>query len=235
MSESPIDLRKKLLDKLKGGNRSYAHLNASIGRSRDKLDVLSLAHIEAALPQDFLTQLLSSPSLSFKIPFKDITTRLLEVTDESNDAADTEQTAAHMEAVEKLNALRITKKKLEFLEASQKEEFSEYGTKSFAFGYPLLVKQTGAKREEVICAPLFIWYLDIARDYRSDSVTISRSEESPIVFNEMLDYHLETELKLDFSEDVQLINSEMLDDGLLSRQELRKLYYEAGGQNLLED
>lgn len=220
MSDSSADLQQKLLHKLRGGNKRFSHLNATIGRSRDKLDLLSLNLISPHLSEDFVNQLMSSSSMSFKISFKDIKSKLLDFINSQSDDLDSEQSENKTKNLELLKSISDTKKKLEFLEAFQKEEFSELGTKSFAFGYPLIVKQMRDKREDSICAPLFMWYLDITRDYRDDAVIISRTEDSPIIFNEMLDYYLETELKLDFSDDVQTINNEMLNDGLMDSNEL---------------
>lgn len=216
MSASIQDLRERLLHKLRGGDKRYAHLNATTNNSRQKMDLSNLDLIEDGLFDKFIDELLSNEKFSFKIPLKQVNSQLLEYTNRKDEVLKEDKT----ELLEKLKKLADFKKGLQFLEAHQKEEFSEYGTKSVAFGYPLLVKQIKAEKEDLICAPLFLWYLEVERDYLTDSIVLSRTEDSPILFNEMLDYYLESELRLDFSDAVQKINERIFDDGLLDKQEL---------------
>lgn len=210
------DLREKLLHKLRGGDRRYAHLNATTAKSRQKIDFTHLNLIKDGLADEFLSSLLNSEKFVFRIPLKDINKRLLEYTNRKKDIPGDDK----VRLLQQLQKLSVTKRGLEFLSAHQKEEFSEFGTKSLAFGYPMLLKQVGGEKDDVICAPLFLWYLDVERDYRTDSLVLSRNEDTPIVFNEMLDYYLESELKLDFTDTVSAINARIFDDGLLDKGEL---------------
>ena len=220
--DTTTDLRLRLLKKLQGGNKRFAHLDATIGKSRGKLDILTLDKISEGLSKEFFKQLLSNPNLTFKISLKDVNARIQQFINDQKEKSD-DQGNTNREMLEEVKNLSATKKRLEYLEANQKSEFNEFGTKSFAFGYPLLIKQmkiTPDGERDVICAPLFIWYLDITRDYSTDSIIISRTDENPILFNEMLDYYLQSELKIDFSDEVQNINTEILSDGLMSELEL---------------
>lgn len=212
------DLRQTLLRKLRGGDRRFVHLNATTARSRQKIDFTCLASIKDGLDRDFIESLTGVGNLSFRIPLKDIDQQILNFTNTKKELPEEEKN----ELLQKLQNLSVTKKSLEFLEAHQKEEFSELGTKSLAFGYPLLLKQVGGERDDVICAPLFLWYLDIDRDYQSDTLVLSRSEESPILFNEMLDYYMESELHLDFRDTVEQINARISDDGILDMSEVQE-------------
>ena len=123
MTEGTTDLRQRLLGKLKGGNTRFVHLNATIGRSRDKLDLLDLDKIKEGYAEEFVSQLLSTPNLAFKVSFKDIESRLLKFINEHDQRDDQspEQEAENRELLAELKVLRDTKRKLEFLEAFQKK------------------------------------------------------------------------------------------------------------------
>ncbi|MEI7603971.1 MAG: hypothetical protein WCJ19_03055 [bacterium] len=165
MNKSLIDLQKKLLDKLQGGNKRFVHLNASIGKSRDKLDLISLNSLIPNSSKEFLSKLLSESNFTFKVSFKDIDSKILSFTNKQKKKGedlfnDKIEKGTELELTV-LKILRDIRKKLDYLSALQKEEENEFGTKSFAFGYPLLLKQMSSETDDVICAPLFLWYLDI--------------------------------------------------------------------------
>ena len=210
------DLKEGLLKRLKGGNKRYPHLNATIGRSVSKLDLRSLDTLKKGLTSELVKKLLTDVNFKYTLPLKDIDQAILKYTNTKKGPKKDEVD----EEFENLRILREIKKKIGFLEAYQREEISEFGTRSFALGYPLLAKQLKADKEDVICAPLFLWYLDIKRDYQNNSIIITRNEDNPIVFNEMLDYHLETELALDFSDVTREFTEEIFNDGIMNEDEI---------------
>src|SRR5437868_4823171 len=90
-SDSTTDLRLKLLRKLQGVNKRSTHLNATIGRSRDKLDLVTLDKIQTGLSNDFLKQLLTQQNLSFRIPFKEINEKLLQFLNEQREKSESQE------------------------------------------------------------------------------------------------------------------------------------------------
>jgi len=101
---------------------------------------------------------------------------------------------------EEIIAVRNLVKRLNGLYYQQQDEFLEHGTRTFALGYPLLIKRDARQRDKILKAPVAIWYLDIQKDlHKSNTWTISRHEESPVLFNEVLRAHIETNdrIKLD--------------------------------------
>ena len=212
------DLREKLLQKLRGGNKRYPHLNATIRRSISKADVTILNELKKGQSKDFIDKLLKQPNFKFEIPLKDIDKEIIKYSNKSNEI-DAEKKKI---GIDKLEILASIKKKFSSMESIQKEEFNEFGTKSFAFGYPLLIKQFDTNKDELICATLFLWYLDITRDFSTNSIIISRNEDNPILFNEMLDNYLLNELNLDFTNLVQSLNDDVFNDGIMDKGELEE-------------
>ena len=180
MSNTPAFIEKLLL-RLKSGDARSIHLNALPGNFA-RLDIYDLANIEPSLHLRFLQQLLTSNSFRFSITidaeaFKDIS--------DDNASAD------------KKKMLQKIIKRLNHLDYQEKQEYSEHGYHSFGFGYPLLIKRDPDNPDRIIKAPLLIWYLDIEKDQRRNNTwIISRKEEHPLIFNELLRSHLESNEKI---------------------------------------
>ncbi|MEI7426334.1 MAG: AAA domain-containing protein, partial [Candidatus Moraniibacteriota bacterium] len=191
---------KRLLDKLKVGNARSIHLNAIPGRSATRLDLCQLESADDNIPEEFIEIILNKESFSFVISYDKID-------------------LGKIDEDEKRKLALITKR-LNSLVIENTDNFLEFGLKSFGFGYPLLIKRDQNDPSKIIKAPLFIWNLDIERSYRNKNCwTIKKEEDSPIKINELLISHLSKD------ESIQLgkISSDVLEDGILDKEELLTL------------
>lgn len=155
-----------LLRKLKTGNARSVHLNALPGHYA-RLDLYDLINIHSSLHLKFIRALLSQPTfrLEIHIDFKRF--------------GDDE---------EAIRTARQIARKLDAMSYQQRDEFMEYGIKTFGFGYPLLIK---VEEDRILKAPLLIWQLELEKDlHRQFTWTISRKSDHSMVFNELLRSHI---------------------------------------------
>ncbi|MCP4123724.1 MAG: hypothetical protein GY751_18400 [Bacteroidetes bacterium] len=170
---------EKLLLKLKTGNSRSIHLNALPGRYA-RLDLHELINIWQGLHLRFIQDLLTKPKFRFTIS----------VDPKHLQSKSDEEIIAIKKLVTRLNGLYY----------QQQDEFLEHGTQTFALGYPLLIKRDAKQPGKILKAPIAIWYLHLQKDlHKSNTWTISRHEDSPVLFNEVLRAHIETNdrIKLD--------------------------------------
>ena len=187
---------EKLLLKLKTGNARSIHLNALPGRFA-RLDLYELINIDQSLHLKFIYKLLSKTKFKFNISvdFKIIQKK-----------SDEEVTAAK-KIVKKLNGLFY----------QQQDEYLEHGTKTFAFGYPLLIKKDPSNPQRILKAPLIIWYLNLEKDaHKSNNWSISRTDESPIIFNEVLRSHIETHERIKIDDILVHLDDQLIDENELT-------------------
>jgi hypothetical protein len=163
----------KLLQKLKVGDSRTIHLNALPGNYA-RLDLYDLVNIEPSLHLKFIHLLLSKPSFSFSITI--------------------DPGLADKKPKEEADIIRKMVRRLNLMSYQEQDEYLEHGTRTFGFGFPLLIKRDPANPKKILKAPLFIWQLDLQKDtHRNNTWTISRKEEEhPLIFNEMLRTHLES-------------------------------------------
>lgn len=191
---------KKLLDKLKIGNTRSIHLNAIPGRSATRLDLFQLSDIEENLPKNFIDILLNNESFSFEISYDKLDLGKLEDAEKKR--------------------LALISKKLNNIVIENNDNYLEFGIKNFGFGYPLLIKRDKTDPTKIIKAPLFIWNLDIERSYQNKNTWfIKRDEDYSIKLNELLISHLAK----DESIKLEKISKDILDDGILDKNELLDL------------
>lgn len=191
---------KRLLEKLKVGNTRSIHLNAIPGRSATRLDLFQLEHVEQKMPENFIETILNNDSFSFVISYDRI------------DLGGVDE--------EEKKKLALISKRLNTLVIENTDNFLEFGLKNFGFGYPILIKRDRNDPEKIIKAPLFIWHLDIERSYQNKNTwIIKKDEDSPIKINELLISHLAK----DESVKIEEISKEMLEDGVLDKDELLEL------------
>jgi len=195
-----MKLTKKLLEelqrRLKTGNRRGVHLNAIPGRSRYKFDLNRLSYIDEKLPNNFVEVLLSKLPLKFKISWQDNV--------DLNSLFEEDQ----------IQLVRITKAFENLINQTEAIE-SEKGINTFGFGFPILVRRDRADNKLTV-APILIWSLRIKRTREFNTWEIRRSEDDPIYINEVLINHLQS----DSSIEIEQIPNEMLDDGLIDKNEL---------------
>lgn len=190
-------LLAELQRRLKIGNRRGVHLNAIPGNSRYKFDISRLSHIDKNLPENFLTALLTELPLKFRISWKDNVPDL-------NSLFEEDQT----------QLVKITKALENLINQTETIE-SEKGINTFGFGFPILARRDRSDNKLTV-APVLIWSLRVRRTKEFNTWEILRTEDDPIYINEVLINHLES----DASVAIQQIPNEMLDDGLISKEEL---------------
>lgn len=188
---------EKLLSKLKTGNSRSIHLNALPGNRVTRLDLHRFNQIEKDLGKSFLDTILSEQSFNFEINYNNLK---LEESDEAEK-----------------KKLALLTRKLDNICIENEDSYLEFGIKNFSFGYPVLIKRDNSDPSKIIKAPIFIWNLDIRREYnRKNTWVISRDENSEVKINEVLKSHL---LK-DESISLDDIPKEFLEDGVIDKGEL---------------
>lgn len=202
----------KLLDKLKVGNSRSIHLNALPGRSATRLDLFNLGEIDKKLPSEFIDTILNKEGFSFSISFDKV------------DIGELDE--------EEKKRLSLVAKRLNTLVIENEDNYLEYGIKNFGFGYPILIKRDQNDPSKIIKAPLYIWQLDVERSYQNkNNWTIKKDEDSAIKINEILISHLSR----DESIKIEKISKDILDDGILDKEELldvtRKVLQQLGADS----
>ena len=199
-----MELTEKLLTelqrRLKIGNRRGVHLNAIPANSRYKFDLNRLSHIDKNLPDNFIKALLSEQPLKFRISWKDNVPDL-------NTLFEEDQT----------QLVRITKSFENLINQTEAIE-SEKGINTFGFGFPILVRRDQSDNKLTV-APILIWSLRIKRTKEFNTWEINRNEDDPIYLNEVLINHLQSDSNIE----IEQIPNEMLDDGLITKDELLEI------------
>lgn len=190
-------LLAELQKRLKIGNRRGVHLNAIPANSRYKFDLNRLSHIDEGLPAKFINALLSEQPLKFKVTWKGNVPDLSALPKE-----------------EQSHLVKITKAFEELINQTEAIE-SEKGINTFGFGFPILARRDTADNKLAV-APVLIWSLRIRPTREFNTWEILRNEDDPIYINEVLVNHLQSELSVE----IEPIPGEMLDDGLISKEEL---------------
>ncbi|MBS1622916.1 MAG: hypothetical protein JST83_02780 [Bacteroidetes bacterium] len=201
---SNILFLKALRDKLKVGNTRSIHLNALPGNSATKLDLADLNIIKAGLADTFIELLTSKANFEFEISIKN---------------------SSNKETQAKLFLLA---KRLNTIVLQNEDEFKEHGVKSFALGYPVLVKRFKKDPTRIIKAPLFIWQLDITMGSTANSWKIvrnkSKNEKGNYVNDDIHSISLNEVLLSFLSNDEQVnisqISDDLLDDFVLDKAEI---------------
>ena len=196
-----MEVTRKLLlelqNRLKVGNRRGVHLNAIPSRSRYKFDLTRLSNIDKQIPDNFIRSLLSEQPLKFKISWKDNVPDLNSLFEE-----------------DQAQLVKITKSFENLINQTEAIE-SEKGINTFGFGFPLLARRDQSDNKLTV-APILIWSLRIRRTKEFNTWEIFRSEDDPIYINEVLINHLQSDSKIEIDQ----ISEELLDDGLIDKDEL---------------
>lgn len=196
-----MEITEKLLielqNRLKVGSRRGVHLNAIPARSRYKFDLTRLSHIDKNLPANFINALLTEFPLKFKISWKD------NIPDFNSLFED-----------DQIQLVKITKSLENLINQTDAIE-SEKGINTFGFGFPILVRRDQSDNKLTV-APILIWSLRIRRTKEFNTWEILRNEDDPIYINEVLINHLQNDSKIEIDQ----ISTELLDDGLIDKDEL---------------
>ncbi|MCC6582456.1 MAG: DUF4011 domain-containing protein [Chitinophagales bacterium] len=197
---------EKLLVRLKSGDARSIHQNALPGNFA-RLDIYDLMNIEPSLHLKFLENLLTKKEFKFSVTI--------------------DPALLNTKPAEEKKIIQKIIKRLNHLDYQEKEEFSEHGYHSFGFGYPLLIKRDPNNPDRILKAPLLIWYLDIEKDTRKNNTwTITRDEQHPLIFNELLQSHFESTEKIKTDDLELLLEDDFIDEKQLNefcKQLLEKL------------
>ncbi len=187
---------EKLLVRLKSGDARSIHLNALPGNFA-RLDIYDLMNIEPSLHLKFLENLLTKKEFKFSITI--------------------EPSLLNTKLADDKKIIQKIIKRLNHLDYQEKEEFAEHGYHSFGFGYPLLIKRDPNNPDRILKAPLLIWYLNIEKDSRKNNTwTITRDEQHPLIFNELLQSHFESIEKIKTDDLENLIEEDFVNEPQLN-------------------
>lgn len=200
---------KALRDKLKGGNIRSIHLNALPGRYATRLDLGNLNYIEPGFAEKFLQKLFTQACFEFQVSFDNIDLNSIQA--------------------EEQKRLGLLSKRLNSINIENEDNYKEHGIKTFSFGYPMLIKTSKQDPKKIIKAPLFIWPLEIIKSANKINTwsilrNKTRNENGKIVDEEIhsvgLNEVLISFLKNDENIVIPQINEELLEDAVISREEL---------------
>lgn len=205
---------KALRDKLKGGNIRSIHLNALPGRYATRLDLAQLNIIHSSTAANFLNTLLAKSSFEFSINFDKI-----------------DLNGVSLDEQKKLGLLA---KRLNSLHFENEDFYKEHGSKTFGFGYPLLIKRSKKDINKVIKAPLFIWPLEIIKStnkvntwsilrnkVKNDAGKVVEEEIHLVGINEVLTSFLQADEGISLPQ----INEDFLEDAVVTKDELLNACY----------
>lgn len=194
-----FDLRflQNLKQKLTTGNRGSIYLNALTGRYLGRLDVADLNWIQKDLTTHFLEVLTTKSSFKFNL-----------TPNISYEHADEQR------------RLESIFKRLNILTIENNDHFSEHGVKNFGFGFPILLYRDKKDPTKIIKAPMFIWSLDIERNFqRANEWVIKRDEDFAITSNVVLAAYLHNDAAIKLTP----IYDYFLSDAILDKDEIASL------------
>lgn len=189
---------------------SSALLNCIPGTNLSKVDAFDFNLIQDGLAGAFVEQLFTQESFVFNVSYQNISESELDE--------------------EKKLQLELLSKKLTRIFNDNELSFQEKGHKTFGFGYPLFVmeiedgwvkKKVGAKEKEkrLICAPLFIWPLDIQKSYKQNRTwTIKKSPESTPFLNDTFVSFIKQKRQIDLVKVIDNDHDELLIYPVLERK-----------------
>lgn len=207
---------KALRDKLKGGNIRSIHLNALPGRYATRLDLAQLNIINPSAANAFLNNLFTKSSFDFSINFDSLDLNTVSLDEQKK--------------------LGLLAKRLNSLHFENEDYYKEHGSKTFGFGYPLLIKRSKKDINKVIKAPLFIWPLEIVKSMNKvNTWSILRNriknEAGKIVEEEIHSVGINEVLSSFFQSDEGItlpqINDDFLEDAVVTEHELLSACYSA--------
>lgn len=188
-----------LKQKLSNSNLRSIYLNSSPRRYLTRLDLADLNKVDTDLADQFIHQLLTKANFEFPINLN------------QNPANEIDQAEQDL-VLRRLNSIVI----------ENNDHYAEHGTKTFGFGYPIVLRRDQKDPSRIIQAPLVVWSLDIERNFRAENQwVIKKSEDFAVTSNLALATHLydDAQIKL-----VPLYD-QLLEDGILDKKELAHLAF----------
>jgi|GEM_PF-1462016 len=194
-----FDLRflQNLKQKLTTGNRGSIYLNALAERYLGRLDLADLNWIQTDLAEQFLEVLTSKSNFKFALTPKET-----------------------YENPDEQRRLEEVFRRLSVLTIENNDHFSEQGVKTFGFGFPILLYRDQKDPTKIIKAPLFIWSLDIERNFqRANEWIIKRNEDFAVISNVVLTAYLHADAAIQLTP----VYDYFLNDAILDKDEIASL------------
>jgi superfamily I DNA and/or RNA helicase/very-short-patch-repair endonuclease len=203
-----LEFLKRLKQKLQIGNTRSIHLNAIPGRLATRLDAYDLNNVQDNLADKFLQSLFTQSKFNFRFKI----------------------TTDHVSNEQRIKIGMVSKRITSTLYENE-DNFLEHGIKTFGFGFPILVYKPKSDPEKLICAPVFIWKLELK--CIQNEWTISRDEDYSISMNEVMFNYLEQDLN---TKGFTRLSEEYLSDYKIDKDELieltKNLLFEISGKNM---
>lgn len=192
-----LDIRflNNLKDKLSADNLRSIYLNALPKRYLTRLDLADLDVLEEGKAKSFLDFLFTKARFDFPITFP------------ANGEINSQQ------------AERIVRR-LSSITIENNDHYADHGTKTFGFGYPIILLKDPNDSDNIIKAPLIVWSLDIERDFNNKNQWVIRKKEH---FSVMTNTVLATFLRNHANILLQPMYDQMLEDSILDKDELAEM------------
>jgi len=192
-----LDIRflNNLKDKLSTDNLHSIYLNALPKRYLTRLDLADLNVLQQGKAKRFLTALFTQARFDFPITFPvngDINNRQTE------------------KIIRRLSSITI----------ENNDHYADHGTKTFGFGYPIMLIKDPNDANNIIKAPLIVWSLDIEQNFNKKNQWVVRKKE---YFSVMTNTVLATFLRNHANIVLQPMYDQMLEDSILDKDELAKM------------
>jgi superfamily I DNA and/or RNA helicase len=192
-----LDIRflNNLKDKLSADNLRSIYLNALPKRYLTRLDLADLDILQEEKAKSFLDILFTQARFDFPISFP-----------ANGDINSKEEERI----IRRLSSITI----------ENNDHYADHGTKTFGFGYPIILIKDPNDPDNIIKAPLIVWSLDIERDFNNKNQWVIRKQEH---FSVMTNTVLATFLRNHANIHLQPMYDQMLEDSILDKDELAEM------------
>jgi hypothetical protein len=189
-----LDIRflNNLKDKLSADNLRSIYLNALPKRYLTRLDLADFDVLQEGKAKSFLEFLFTQARFDFPITFP--------INGDINNKEEEK-------IIRRLSSITI----------ENNDHYADHGTKTFGFGYPIILLKDPNNPNNIIKAPLIIWSLDIEREFNSKNQWVIRKKEH---FSVMTNTILATFLRNHANIVLQPMYDQMLEDSILDKDEL---------------
>jgi hypothetical protein len=192
-----LDIRflNNLKDKLSADNLRSIYLNALPKRYLTRLDLADLDILQEGKAKGFLDALFTQARFDFPITFP---------------------TNGEVNSKEEERIIR----RLSSITIENNDHYADHGTKTFGFGYPIILIKDPSNPDNIIKAPLIVWSLDIEQDFNNKNQWVIRKKEH---FSVMTNTVLATFLRKLANIRLQPMYDQMLEDSILDKDELAEM------------
>jgi len=192
MQNLDIHFLNNLKEKLSADNLRSIYLNALPAPYLTRLDLADLDVLQQGKAKEFLDFLFTQARFDFPVAFP--ANRDLKNQQEER-------------IVRRLSSITI----------ENNDHYADHGSKTFGFGYPIILLKDPNNPDHIIKAPLIVWSLDIERDFNNKNQWMIRKKEH---FSVMTNTVLTTFLRNHANIDLEPMYEQILEDSILDKDEL---------------